>query len=440
MNHTNRHLRRVLVASFVGTTIEWYDFFLYGTAAALVFNHLFFPTLDPLAGTLSAYGTFAVGFVARPVGGVIFGHYGDRVGRQKMLVWSLLLMGTATALIGLTPTYDQLGIWSAVLLVVLRFLQGVGVGGEWGGAVLLAVEHSGGERRGLHGSWPQMGVPAGLLLSTCIFAFLTSTLPESAFLAWGWRVPFLISVVLVGIGLFIRFRIVETPSFARVQQAGHESSIPLLDLLRDHRRELLVGMGMRFAQNVVFYIYTVFVLSYGEARGFPRNLMLHAVMLTAVIGLVSIPFWSYLSDRIGRRPVYIGGTVVSLLIAFPFFWMVDRGPAFIALGMVLAMNVGHDMMYGPMAACLSELFGTRVRYTGASLAYQLTSVFSGGIAPLISTYLLARYGSGAVASYVAGCCAITLVAASLAPETHRADLDDARPSAQALPSVAQRQE
>jgi MFS transporter, MHS family, shikimate and dehydroshikimate transport protein len=420
------HLRRVLVASFVGTTIEWYDFFLYGTAAALVFNRLFFPTLDPLAGTLSAYGTFAVGFIARPVGGAIFGHYGDRIGRQKMLVWSLLLMGAATALIGLTPTYDQIGIWSAVLLVVLRFAQGVGVGGEWGGAVLLVVEHSGGTRRGLHGSWPQMGVPAGLLLSTGIFAVLSATLSERAFLVWGWRVPFLISVVLVGIGLFIRFRIVETPSFARVQQARTESRLPLLDLLREHPREVLIGMGVRFAQNVVFYIYTVFVLSYAEAVGHPRSVMLRAVMLTAVIGLFTIPLWSHLSDRIGRRPVYLAGAVTSLLIAFPFFWMVERGPVFIALAMILAMNVGHDMMYGPMAAWLSELFGTRVRYTGASLTYQLTSVFSGGVAPLISTYLLARYGSDAVAAYIAGCCAVTLVAALLAPETHRVNLDAER--------------
>ena len=225
-------LRRVIVASFIGTTIEWYDFFLYGTAAALVFNRLFFPTLDPLAGTLSAYGTFAVGFVARPLGGAVFGHYGDRLGRKKMLVWSLLIMGIATALIGLMPTYDQIGIWSPVLLVVLRFVQGIGVGGEWGGAVLLAVEHSGGARRGFHGSWPQMGVPGGLLLSTAVFALLSSALPEKAFLDWGWRIPFLVSVLLVGVGLFIRLRILETPSFAKLKEARRESRVPLLDVFR----------------------------------------------------------------------------------------------------------------------------------------------------------------------------------------------------------------
>src|SRR5215472_3350704 len=330
------HLRRVVIASFIGTTIEWYDFFLYGTAAALVFNRLFFPRLDPLAGTLSAYVTFAVGFVARPVGGAIFGHYGDRAGRQKMLVWSLLIMGVASALMGLLPTYDQIGIWSPLLLVVLRFIQGIGVGGEWGGAVLLAVEHSGGARRGFHGSWPQMGVPAGLLLSTGVFAVVSSAVPEAAFLAWGWRVPFLVSVVLVGVGMFIRLRIVETPTFARVKQAGCESRVPLLDLIREHPREVLIGMGLRFAQNVVFYIYTVFILSYGETSlGYSRSVVLRSVMLTSVIGLFTIPLWSHLSDRVGRRPIYIAGAMTSLLIAFPFFHLIARGPVFMALGLVL---------------------------------------------------------------------------------------------------------
>ncbi|MGE5102243.1 MAG: MFS transporter, partial [Deltaproteobacteria bacterium] len=409
--HTTNQLRRVVVASFIGTTIEWYDFFLYGTAAALVFNRLFFPTLNPLAGTLSAYGTFAVGFVARPLGGVIFGHYGDRLGRKQMLVWSLLIMGIATAFIGLTPTYDQIGIWAPILLVAIRFVQGIGVGGEWGGAVLLAVEHSGGTRRGLHGSWPQMGVPAGLLLSTAVFAALSFALPERDFLAWGWRIPFLVSVVLVGVGLFVRLQILETPAFAKLKEAQRESRTPLLDVFREHPREVLIGMGMRFAQNVIFYVYTVFVLSYGEkSLGYPRGVMLRGVMLASVIGLISIPLWSHVSDRIGRRPVYLSGAIISLLIAFPFFWMIERGPAFVGIAMVLAMNVGHDMMYGPMAACLSELFGTQMRYSGISFVYQLGSVFSGGVAPFVATLLFARYGSGAVASYMVGCCVISVVA------------------------------
>jgi metabolite-proton symporter len=415
----------VVVASFIGTTIEWYDFFLYGTAAALVFNRLFFPTLDPLAGTLSAYGTFAVGFVARPLGGAVFGHFGDRIGRKQMLVWSLSIMGVATALIGLTPTYAQIGIWSPILLVVLRFVQGFGVGGEWGGAVLLAVEHSGGERRGFHGSWPQMGVPGGLLLSTVIFAAFSSWLPEPAFLRWGWRIPFLISVLLVAVGLFVRLRVLESPSFEKVKEARRESRTPLLDVFRDHPREVLIGMGMRFAQNVIFYIYTVFVLSYGEKTlGYPRSVMLRGVMIASFLGLFAIPLWSHLSDRVGRRPIYLAGGIFSLVVAYPFFWMMERGAGFVAIAMVLAMNIGHDMMYGPMAATLSELFGTRVRYSGASLVYQLTSVVSGGVAPFIATVLLARYGSGAVAAYVVACCAVTVVATWFLPETHRVKLDE----------------
>jgi metabolite-proton symporter len=416
-------LRQVILASFIGTTIEWYDFFLYGTAAALVFNELFFPTLDPLAGTLSAYATFAIGFVARPLGGAVFGHYGDRLGRKRVLVWSLVVMGVATAGIGLVPTYERVGVLAPILLVVLRFLQGFGVGGEWGGAVLLAVEHSGGERRGFHGSWPQTGVPAGLLLSTSVFAALSAWLPEPAFLAWGWRVPFLVSVVLIAIGLFVRLRILETPVFEKLEQDGRKSSNPLLDVLREHPRELLIGTGLRFAQNVVFYVYTVFVLSYGEETlGYPRSDVLRGVVLASILGLVSLPLWSYLSDRIGRRPVYLTGAVLSLVVAFPCFWLIEAGPGFMALAIVLGLNLGHDMMYGPMAAYLSELFGAHVRYSGASLVYQLATVFSGGVAPFVATLLLARYGADAVAAYVAGCCAVTVVAAWFAPETHLATL------------------
>jgi len=420
----NTHLPRVIVASFIGTTIEWYDFFLYGTAAALVFKRLFFPNLDPLTGTLSAYGTFAVGFVARPLGGIIFGHFGDRVGRKTTLVWSLLIMGVATACIGLIPTYDTIGVWSPILLVFLRFMQGIGVGGEWGGAVLLAVEHSGGDRRGFHGSWPQMGVPAGLLLSTGVFATMNSRLSESAFLSWGWRVPFLVSVVLIAIGLFIRLRILETPVFEKVRETNRESRSPLLDVFRHHPREVLVGMGMRFAQNVLFYVYTVFVLSYGEKTlGYPRSALLRGLVIVSILGLVSIPFWSYLSDRVGRKPIYLAGSVIALASAFPFFWILGMGPAYIALAMVLGMNLGHDMMYGPMAAYFSELFVTRVRYSGASFVYQLTSVFSGGLAPFIATILLAKHGANAVAAYVAACCVITLIATLFAPETRRRTLE-----------------
>jgi metabolite-proton symporter len=419
------NIRRVIVACFIGTTIEWYDFFLYGTAAALVFNKLFFPTLNPLAGTLSAYATFAVGFVARPLGGIVFGHYGDRVGRKTMLIWSLVIMGVASAAMGLVPTYDKIGVWAPVLLVALRFIQGFGVGGEWGGAVLLAVEHSSGNRRGLHGSWPQIGVPAGLLLSTGLFALISGRLSNEAFLAWGWRVPFLLSIVLVGIGLFVRLGVAESPAFRDIERRGTESRAPLLEAIKRHPREILVGAGMRFAQNVLFYLYTVFVPGYGEKTlHYPRSTMLGGVLIASVVGLASIPFWSYLSDRIGRKPVYLAGAMVSMLFAFPFFRWIEHGPSLVAPAIVIGM-IGHDMMYGPMAAYFSELFDTSVRYSGASLIYQLTSVFSGGLAPFIATLLLARHGSRAVAGYVMACCLLTLIATWFAPETHRRALSDA---------------
>ena len=418
-----RQLGRVVFACFLGTTIEWYDFFLYGTAAALVFSQLFFPRLSPLAGTLSAYGTFLVGFVARPLGGAVFGHFGDRVGRKTMLVWSLVLMGAATALIGVIPTYARIGVWAPTLLVVLRFIQGFGVGGEWGGAVLLAVEHSGGRDRGFHGSWPQVGVPAGLLLSTGLFALISARLSPAAFLEWGWRVPFLVSVVLVAVGLFVRLRVLESPIFEGLKETGEKSRAPLIDVFRQHPREVLVGSGMRFAQNILFYMYTVFVPGYGEKTlGYTRNVMLGGVVISSLVGLVANPFWAWVSDRVGRRPVYLAGAAVALITAFPFFRLLSAGPRFVALAIVLAM-AGHDMMYGPMAAYLSELFGTRVRYTGASLVYQLTSVLSGGAAPFIATLLMARGGPPAVAGYVAVSCAITLVATWFAPETHRVRLD-----------------
>jgi MFS transporter, MHS family, shikimate and dehydroshikimate transport protein len=419
-------LKQVVAASFVGTTIEWYDFFLYGTAAALVFNELFFPNAEPLIGTLSAFGTFAVGFAARPIGGIVFGHFGDRIGRKSMLVLSLLIMGVATFLIGVLPTYASIGVLAPVLLVLLRFAQGLGVGGEWGGAVLMSVEHAPKGRRGFFGSWPQMGVPAGLLLSTVVFAVMQGATTEEQFLAWGWRVPFLVSIVLVGVGLFIRLRIMESPAFKAVKDSGSEADRPIVDVVKNHPREVLVAMGMRVAENGTFYVLTVFVLAYGEdTLELAKGTMLTGVIIAAALGLFTIPLWGWLSDRFGRRPLYMAGAVISLLWAFPFFGLVDtKEPILIWLAIVVGVNFGHDLMYGPQAAYFSELFGTRVRYSGASLGYQLASVFAGGFAPLIATALLAAGGGEPtlVAVYMAAMAAITIVATWFAKETYETEI------------------
>ena len=416
-------IRRVAVASLIGTTIEWYDFFLYGTTAALVFNRLFFPTFDPLAGTLAAFGTYSVGFVARPIGAVIIGHYGDRVGRKSMLVLTLVIMGVATFAIGLLPTYAQIGSWSAVALVTLRVAQGFGIGGEWGGAVLLAVEHAPTGARGFYGSWPQVGVPAGLLLSTGIFA-LSARLPEDQFLSWGWRVPFLLSILLVGVGLVIRLRILETPAFTRMKEERSEARRPVLELLRTHRKEVLLAIGARLAENGAFYIYTVFVLVYGTQRvGLDRQTVLNGVLIAAACALVSIPVCGALSDRLGRRPVYLFGACVTALFAYPLFWLIDTGSTpLVWLALVVALVFAHSPMYGPQAAFFSELFGTRVRYSGASLGSQLSSVIAGGLSPFIATALL-PYGRGALASYIIAMALVTIVAVLVASETRHETIE-----------------
>jgi MHS family shikimate/dehydroshikimate transporter-like MFS transporter len=417
-------IRPVIVSSFIGTTIEWYDFFLYGTAAALVFNKLFFPSFEPLAGTLAAFATYAVGFAARPLGGIVFGHYGDKIGRKAMLVLALLVMGVATFLMGLLPTYNSVGVLAPILLVVLRFVQGIGVGGEWGGAVLMAVEHSPEGRRGFYGSWPQMGVPAGLLLANLVFLASSSYIPNEQFLAWGWRIPFLVSIVLVGVGIFIRLKLVESPAFSQVQESGTEANMPILDVIRVYPKNVLLAMGMRFAENGTFYVLTVFVLSYvADELALDRNVGLYGVLIAAAIGLFTTPFFGALSDRFGRRPVYLFGAAFSLVFALPFFWLLNTGvEPLIWLAIVLGVNVGHDAMYGPQAAYFSELFGTRVRYSGASLGYQLASVFAGGLAPLIATALLGYYGYGAVAIYTAVMALITLIAVVLTSETYQGDI------------------
>jgi metabolite-proton symporter len=411
------------MASLIGTTIEWYDFFLYGTAAALVFNRLFFPTFDPLMGTLAAFGTYSVGFVARPIGGIIIGHYGDKVGRKSMLVLTLLIMGVATFLIGLLPTYEQIGPWAAGALILLRIAQGFGVGGEWGGAILMAVEHAPAGSRGFYGSWPQIGVPAGLLLSTAVFSVF-SQLPEEQFLSWGWRVPFLLSILLVGVGLLIRVRILETPAFERLKADAVESRQPIIEVLRTYPKQVLLAMGARFAENGAFYIYSVFVLVYATQRvKLPQQLVLNGILLGAACELVAIPLFGALSDRIGRRPVYLFGAAVTALFAYPLFWMLDTGSTPIVwLALVIAFVFSHAAMYAPQAAFLSELFGTRVRYSGASLGAQLSSVVAGGLSPFIATALLARYGPGALSLYIIAMALVTIVAVLAASETNRSDI------------------
>jgi metabolite-proton symporter len=417
-------IRRVVIASFIGTTIEWYDFFLYGTAAALVFNQLFFPSFDPVTGTMAAFATYAVGFFARPVGGIVFGHFGDKLGRKTMLVTTLMIMGVATVLIGLLPTYSQIGVAAPILLVALRFIQGFGVGGEWGGAVLMAVEHGHAGQRGFRASWVQAGVPCGLLLANGAF-HLVSMLDKPAFLSWGWRIPFLLGVLLLGVGMFIRLKIMESPIFTEAKAADPGPKVPILAVLRDHPRNVVLAMGARFAENAFFYIFTLLVLSYGTQKlGLSQQSVLNAVLLGSAAQLIAIPYFGSLSDRVGRRPVYLGGALFLTLFAFPFFWMLEtRDTTVVMLAVVIGL-IGHAAMYGPQAAFFSELFGTRVRYSGASLGYQLASPLAGGLAPLIAMALLDKTNQQpwSVACYLIGMGVITLVCVWLAEETSKKGL------------------
>jgi MHS family shikimate/dehydroshikimate transporter-like MFS transporter len=418
-------IKKVAFASLIGTAIEWYDFFLYGTASALIFARLFFPTFDPLTGTLAAFGTFAVGFAARPIGGIVCGHFGDRIGRRSMLVITLLIMGIATFLIGLLPTYGRVGIWAPILLVLLRIAQGFGIGGQWGGAVLMAVEHSPKGKRGFYGSWPQIGLPVGLLLSTLVFGQI-SKLPEAELLAWGWRVAFLISIVLVGVGLYIRLSVTEPPVFAEVKRTGTASRMPILEALRRHPKNVVLVMGARIAENGSFYLFSVFVLTYATlpSIGFSSVTALKAVSIAAFIQIFTIPAFGVLSDRVGRRPVYLFGALFTGIFAFPFFWLIETSVSgLLVLSMVLALSVGHAAMYAPQASFVAELFGTRVRYSGLSIGYQLASVIAGGLSPIIAAWLLRQTGSSSpIAIYIMVMAAVTTVSVYLASETVHRDI------------------
>jgi metabolite-proton symporter len=411
--------RRVVVASLVGTSLEWYDFFLYSTAAAVVFNKLFFPGVTPVTGTLLAFSTAAVGFVARPLGGIVFGHLGDRRGRKQVLVLTLLLMGGCTFLIGALPTYAAIGVAAPVLLAVLRFLQGLGLGGEWGGAVVMTLEHGSAHRRGFTTSWPQVGVPMGNLLAAGALGLLGAVLDDDAFLSWGWRLPFLLSGVLVLAGLWIRLTVAESPLFTELEAAGGKVEMPLVQVVRRHPRELLVAMAARIGTDVAFYTFTAYSLVFlTSSVNRERSVGLTAVLVGSAFQLVLIPLFGGLSDRFGRRPVYAAGTVAAAAWAFAFFPLLSTGrTAVVVLAVVVALAT-HAAMYGPQAAFIAELFSTELRYSGASMGYQLAGVLGGGIAPIVAIALVQAFHSPfAVSVYVLAMALLTLAALAVAPET-----------------------
>ncbi|MCX4524185.1 MULTISPECIES: MFS transporter [unclassified Streptomyces] len=423
-------IKRIVAASLIGTTIEWYDFFLYGTAAALVFNKLFFPTSDPLTGTLIAFVTYAIGFLARPLGGVVFGHFGDRVGRKKLLVLSLLMMGGATFAMGLLPTHASIGVGAPVLLTLLRLVQGFALGGEWGGAVLIVSEHGGDEHRGFWASWPQSGAPGGNLLATGVLALLAAVQSDAAFLAWGWRVPFLLSGVLVAVGLWIRLSVSESPVFlaARAARQGRRDEAPVVQVFRRSWRQVLTAVGARFGENISYYVLTSFLLVYVTVHlGLPKSTALNAVLIGSAVHFVTIPAWGALSDRIGRRPVTLIGSAGMAAWAFAFFALVDSKSFLVITAAVTAGLLLHGAMYGPQAAFVSELFDTEVRYSGASMGSQLASIVAGALAPVIAVELLKDYGSSVpVSLYLCAAAVVTTLTVAFARETRGRDL--ARPS------------
>ncbi len=411
-------LRKAVIASTIGTAIEWYDFFLYGTAAGLVFGKLYFPNQNPLSATLLAFGTYFIGFVARPVGAAIFGHYGDRIGRKATLIATLLCMGIATFFVAFVPTYASIGIWGAIILTILRALQGIGVGGEWGGSVLLAMEWSRTHgQRGLVASWPQFGVPCGLLLANmAVLAF--SAWSGDQFLVWGWRIPFALSIVLVGVGLWIRLGILETPVFQKLLDEDKIEKAPITEVIKKQPKEIILSALLRVSEQAPFYIFTAFIFAYGVGTlHMSRNFILTAVMVAACVSFITIPLSGHISDNIGRRKMYLSGVVLTGLFGFLYFGMVDTAiPSAVFIAIVLSL-IPHDMQYGPQAALIAEAFTPRLRYSGASLGYQLASIIAGGPAPIIATALFAYYQSGyAIAIYIAGCAVVSAVAAGLMPD------------------------
>jgi len=417
-------LRRAGVAATIGTAVEWYDFFLYSAVTGLVFARLYFPRHDPLVGTLQAFAIYAVGFVARPIGAVVFGHYGDRIGRKSTLIATLLLMGIATFLVALVPTYERIGIWGAVVLTILRFVQGIGVGGEWGGSVLMAMEWARtSSHRGFVASWPQFGVPAGLFLANlAVLAF--SAVSGDQFYTWGWRIPFLLSIALVAIGFYIRIGVLETPVFRQLVAEKRIARSPILEVVRKQPKEIVLTALCRMGEQAPFYIYTAFIFAYGTTElKIGRDFLLAAVLTASVLSFFAIPFFGYVSDRIGRKRMYMLGAVVSAVSGYAYFALLDTmRPELIFLAISLSL-VPHDMMYGPQAALIAECFTGRLRYSGASLGYQLSSIIAGGPAPLIATWLFSRYHSGyAIAFFILVCGIISLGATAMLPDYTNKDI------------------
>lgn len=422
----DKGLKRVLVASLVGSTIEWFDYFLYGTVAALVFNQLFFVTDDPAFGTLYAFAAFALAFLIRPFGGIIFSHIGDKIGRKRTLVLTLSLMGLATFLMGVLPTYQTIGIWAPVLLILLRLVQGLGLGGEWGGALLLAVEYAPKEKRGLFGSIPQMGVTLGMLMGTLALSVMT-LLPDDAFLTWGWRVPFILSALLVVFGLWIRKGIDETPSFKKIQEKGDVPKLPIADTIRYHWREVLIAIGAKVVETAPFYIFGTFIVSYATQNlDFSETNALNAVTIGTIATTILMPIMGAFSDKVGRKPLYIGGTIFMILYAFPYFWLLHQES--VAM-LFLATVIGLGIIWAPITAVLgtmfSEIFSARVRYTGISLGYQIGAAVAGGTAPLIATALLIRFNNSyiPVALYIIFTAVISLIAVITVKDKRAEDLD-----------------
>ena len=420
-------VRRAALASSIGTTIEWYDFFLYNTAAALVFPHLFFPASTPYAGAMASFATYAVGFVARPLGAAIFGHWGDRIGRKSTLIVTLLVMGTSSAIVGMLPGTAAIGPAAPLLLVVLRLVQGIAIGGEWSGSVLIAMEWGDQRKRGLLGSFAQLGVPMGLVLGTGGMTLLSATLSPEEFNSWGWRIPFLFSLVLVGLGLVIRLSILETPMFAKVAEERVTTRTPVVEAMRQHWREILLSAGLRFSEQMPFYLFTTFVLTYVVSRHeFTKTFVLKAVLAGAVCELVAIPLFSHLSDRFGRKRIYLVGSSLTGLIAYPYFAVLTHGGAGLIFAAVVVSLFLHALQYGPQAALIAENFPTHLRYGGAGLGYQLASVFAGGPAPLIATWLLHKTGTPyAISAYIVFAAVVTIACGLALPDRSRADIEDA---------------